>query len=362
MSSWLQELFHRAIELGANDLHLDTGLPPRLRIRSELKPLDLPPVTREAMTEAVKGLIGEAAWARFEKERSLDTALSVSIQGSLCRFRLNVFFSEAGISLAGRLLPGNFRSFEELHLPPEVASFTTFEDGLVLVSGPTGSGKSTTLAAMLMRINRESPDHILTIEDPIEYLLPPMKALVRQREVGRHVHSFAEALRDAMREDPDVILVGELRDRATAEIALSAAETGHLVFSTLHAGDSVGAVERLAGLFEAGDRDAIRYQVSRVLRGVIAQRLFISEDRASLYPAVEILRNTASVSNLIRTGKTNQISSILETGLREGMRPMEYSLAELVVIGAVALDRAQKAAPSASRFQSYLTELERQGS
>jgi twitching motility protein PilT len=232
-------------------------------------------------------------------------------------------------------LDDTFRSFEALHLPPQLKELTALRDGLVLVTGPTGSGKSTTLATMINAINTGRSGHILTIEDPIEYVHRHRKCLVHQRELYTDVPAFADAVRAALREDPDVILVGEMRDLATMRAAITAAETGHLVFSTLHTADAVGALDRMIGLFPGNEQDSIRQQLSMVLRAVVAQRLLARKDGQGRVPAVEILKVTPAVAHLIRTNKPSQIYSAIETGAALGMQTMEQALAALNVQGLI---------------------------
>jgi twitching motility protein PilT len=329
-------------EMKATDLHLDSGDEPWFRRNSIIQKLGLPKVEEAKIEAELKELLGEKKWALFKTSHSLDSALSVdSGDGSeMYRFRLNIFRSQRGISLAARLLQDNFHSLKNLFLPDELFEFSYISDGLVLVSGPTGSGKSTTLAALLDIISRNRPSHIITIEDPIEYIIPCGRSLVRQRETGTHVRDFPSALRDALREDPDVILVGEMRDFETVKTALAAAETGHLVFSTLHSGTAAGAVERISGMFDTGEREIVNFQLSQVLRGIVAQKLIPSYDGASMRPAVEILKNNTAVMNVIRSGKSNQLPAIIENSRKVGMRTYEESLAELALDNFITLEKA----------------------
>jgi twitching motility protein PilT len=329
-------------EMKATDLHLDSGDEPWFRRNSSIQKIGLPKIEESKITAELKALLGEKKWSNFENSYSLDSALSVNSEdgSETYRFRLNIFRSHRGISLAARLLQDNFHSLKSLFLPEELFDFSYISDGLVIVSGPTGSGKSTTLAALLDIISRGRKSHIITIEDPIEYIIPSAQSIVRQRETGTHVRDFPSALRDALREDPDVILVGEMRDFETVKTALAAAETGHLVFSTLHSGTAAGAVERISGMFDTGEREIVNFQLSQVLRGIVAQKLIPSHDGASMRPAVEILKNNIAVMNVIRSGKSNQIPAIIENSRKTGMRTYEESLAELACDNFITLEKA----------------------
>jgi twitching motility protein PilT len=323
----LRQLLRLCHERGCSDLHLSAGMPPVGRHHGELRRLAAEILDETAMERLAEENLAPADAAQLAAGRSVDAACGEGGQ----RFRLN-FYRERGCpALAIRRLEPRIPSLAELHLPPALADLTAYPHGLVLVTGPTGSGKSTTLAALLDHINRERACHILTIEDPVEYLHESRTALVHQREVGSDTPGFAEALREAMREDPDVILVGEMRDLATARAALTAAETGHLVFSTLHCGDSVGALDRILALYPAEEQDSARRQLAQTLRAVVAQTLLprLGEE-GGRRAAVELLLGTPAVENLIRTGQFNQLYNALETGMSQGMVSFEQSLASLV--------------------------------
>jgi twitching motility protein PilT len=272
----------------------------------------------------------------------------------MTRFRINAFHARSRPAVAIRRLNAEILNTRGLNLPPEVDPLGDFNAGLVIVSGPPGSGKSTTLAAFLERINQEKTFNVITIEDPVEYLFASKKSFIRQREVGVDTPSFPAALKDVVREDPDVILVGEMRDVETARAALMAAETGHLVFTTLHAGEAPGAIDRLVGMFPTDERDPIRMQLSVSLRAVLAQRLYRSEDGTCMRPAAEVLRITKGVSHMIRTGKTNQIFAAIEGGGSQGMLPMELSLAGLVQTGHLSARRARNLSLRPEAFDGYL--------
>lgn len=344
MSTMLENLFALAEEFGASDLHLNVGFPPRFRIDGRLvekggmKPFDMKSVDAVAVELGLYTLpLGcpdgsERIRITLMKEGSIDGAVT---SPSGARFRFNVYRASDRHSVALRRLDSAIRSFDELGLPPRAARFATETDGLVLVTGPTGSGKSTTLATMIDEINTTRAGHVITIEDPVEYVHVSKKCFVNQRQVGRDVKTFNDALVDAMRQDPDVILVGEMRDLATVRTALRAAETGHLVFATLHASDCAGAVERLVAIFPSEEQNSVRHQLSLVLRGIIAQHLLPRPDGVGRCAACELMVNTTACANLIATGRTQQLYSAIETGSAAGMCTLEKSLAELVLAGRV---------------------------
>ncbi|MHC4939068.1 MAG: type IV pilus twitching motility protein PilT [Planctomycetota bacterium] len=335
----------------ATDLHLAAGSAPRLRVGGELESIEgEDPLRREEIAAMADALMNERQRAAFAESWTLDLAVSGE-DGS--RFRVNAFHERSGIALAIRRLEERFRGLEEWNLPCQLAELTRLRDGLVLVTGPTGSGKTTTLASLLHIINRERRCHILTIEDPIEYLHRDIRALVSQRELHTTVPTFADAVRAALREDPDVILVGEMRDVATMRAAITAAETGHLVFSTLHTGDAVGAIERMIGVFPADEQHSIRQQVSLVLREVVTQRL-VPRRGGGMVPAVEILKVTKAVSHLVRTGRSEQIRSVMEGAAGAGMRTLEQSLASLVGAGTVSEPAARMVAHEPSALDAWL--------
>jgi len=287
----------------------------------------------------------------FRGEQAVDLAFSSPGGG---RFRVNVFRHRAGVGIALRRLEERPLSLEHWNLPETLGELAEVRDGLVIATGPTGSGKTTTLATLLDRIVRERDCHVITIEDPVEYLHASRRALVHQRELHTDAESFERALRAALREDPDVLLIGEMRDLETLRAALTAAETGHLVFSTLHTGDAPGSIERMVGMFPSNEKDAARHQLSMVLRAVIAQRLLRRRDGQGLVPAVELLRVNPAVANLIRTGRTQQIYSSMEAGAAAGMQTLEQALARRVVEGAVEVEEARKLARDTGTFEQWL--------
>lgn len=346
----VNRLLGESVARDASDLHLVPGLPPHFRYHGELLPLGGWPALDAARTRDLAAAMLARATSARRNRLELDAALAQrgSVDGALsapdgARFRFNVFQCQGAVSIALRRLEDRFRTLAELGMPESLYRLCDLRDGLVVVSGPTGAGKSTTLAALLDRINRERTGHVITIEDPVEYLHQPVRCVVNQRQVGGDAIGFNEALVDALRQDPDVILVGEIRDLDTIRTAITAAETGHLVFTTLHAGDCVGAVERLVSVFPADEQEGIRRQLSLVLRAVVAQHLLKSENpearrRADALPCVvasEILMATPAVANLIATGKSAQIYSAMETGTAAGMQTLEQDLARLWTSGQI---------------------------
>ena len=343
MSEALRGIFARCEKCGASDVHLACGLAPRFRLQGSLLPapgfdaLDSAAVDAIAMELGLETLpVGcpdgtERIRTTLVKDGSIDGAIA---SPSGARYRFNLFRESGRTAVALRRLDSGFRSLEELGLPAGLAGFTGCRDGLVIVTGPTGSGKSTTLATLIDTINSSRAGHIITIEDPIEFVHASKMCLVNQRQVGRDAKSFNDALVEAMRQDPDVILVGEIRDLATFRTALLASETGHLVFATLHAGDCAGAVERFVGVFPAEEQSAVRRQLSLVLRGIFAQHL-VKAKTGGRVAACELMLNSVALANLIATGRTAQIYGFIENGARAGMITLDQSLAALVERGIV---------------------------
>ena len=340
----LDSLFEHCVELGASDIHLSVDEPPRFRVQGKLAPrpefasFDARTVDDIAMELGLYTLpLGcpdgtELVRKTLVRDGSIDGAVTAS-DGH--RYRFNLFRQQNRTSVALRRLDSVFRSLPELGLPPRIADFCQERDGLVVVTGPTGSGKSTTLATLIDCINSTREGFVVTIEDPIEFEHASKRSLVNQRQVGRDARSFNDALVEAMRQDPDVILVGEIREVETVRTALRAAETGHLVFTTLHAGDCAGAIERIISVFPADEQNSVRRQLAMVLRGIVAQHLLVSTDGTRRHAAVEVLVNTSGVASLIATGRTMQIGTAIETGGNVGMRSLEESLAELLFEGAI---------------------------
>lgn len=337
----LAALLRFTLDQDASDLHLTTGERPWVRIHGKMHALGaLPPLTEDQMKSMVSGCLTPDQWHRLETERSVDAGTGVEHAGREVRFRLNAFHQRGVLALAVRALPSLSLSFPDLHLHPAVAELVEHRDGLIIVSGPTGSGKTTTLAAMLHAINCDREGHIITIEDPVEYHHPCLKSLVHQREVGSDVTSFSAGVRDALREDPNVMLIGEMRDYETMRQAITAAETGHLVFSTLHTGSAAETISRILGIVSGADGAAVRAQLAVSLRAVVAQKLIPRADGRGRVPVVEILRVTRGVANLLRTGRDEQIISAIEAGGRHGMVSFEESAGRLVALGLLKFEDA----------------------
>ena len=351
----LASLFERCEALGASDIHLGAGEAPRLRIQGVLAPADgFAPTSDEEADALAAALVrttmppgadaASAALAKLVAAGAVDGSVS-SAAGH--RYRFNAFRAGGRSAVALRRLEDRFQTLEELGLPARLADFTQCPHGLVVVTGPTGSGKSTTLATLIDRINRTRDGHIVTIEDPVEYIHTSQRCLVQQRQVGRDAASFNDALVESLRQDPDVILVGEVRELATIRTAITAAETGHLVFTTLHAGDCVGAIERIVSVFPAGEQDSIRRQLSLVLRGIFAQRLLPPASPGARRVACgELLFSTPAVANLIATGRSQQIYSAIELGAGMGMQTLAQSLTDLVRRGLIDERAAALACPA----------------
>jgi twitching motility protein PilT len=314
------------LDIGASDLHLTPGSPPVVREHGRLRPLDYPTLTTQQTREIVYSILTDAQQSKLENEWQVDLAYSVP---NKARFRVNAFFQRASVGAAFRLIPQEIPDLAKLNLPATLVEFTRRPRGFVLVTGPTGSGKSTTLAAMLDLINRERHEHIMTIEDPIEFLHSHKSCIVNQRELGADAQSFGLALKAALRQDPDVILVGEMRDLETISTALTAAETGHLVFATLHTQDAAQTVDRIVDVFPPAQQQQVRVQLSVTLQGIITQQLLPTPDKRGRVAAVEVLVASPAIRNLIREGKTHQIYSAIQTGGKQGMQTMDAALAAL---------------------------------
>jgi twitching motility protein PilT len=329
----IAELLEVVLERGASDLHLTVGAPPTIRLHGDLVPLEEYPVmTPKGLQGMIYAILPQKARERLEQELELDT--SYPLPGK-ARFRVNVYFQRDSIGAAFRLIPYEIKTIEELGLPSVVADLARYPRGFVVVTGPTGSGKSTTLAAMVDIVNRERRAHIMTVEDPIEFLHKHRNCIVNQREVGADTHSFAAALKHVLRQDPDVILVGEMRDLETISTAITAAETGHLVFATLHTQDAPQTIDRIIDVFPPHQQQQVRVQLATTLQGVVTQQLLQTADGRGRVVAVEVLVATPAVRNLIREGKTHQIYSIMQAGGRFGMQTMDQSLANLVKAGKI---------------------------
>jgi twitching motility protein PilT len=315
------------LNLKASDLHLTAGSPPMVREKGRLRALDYPVMTSQMTRETIYSILTNDQRKRLENDWQIDFAYSIPGQG---RFRVNAYFQRASLGAAFRLIPNEMPELDTLGLPPVLREFVKKPRGFVLVTGPTGSGKSTTLAAMLDVINKERHEHIMTIEDPIEFLHRHQNCIVNQRELGSDAVSFGLGLKAALRQDPDVILVGEMRDLDTIATALTAAETGHLVFATLHTQDTAQTVDRIVDVFPPAQQHQVRVQLSVSLQGIVTQQLLPTADGQGRVCATEVLVPTPAVRNLIREGKTHQIYSALQTGGAHGMQTMDAALADLV--------------------------------
>jgi twitching motility protein PilT len=342
MSVDFAAVLRQMVEERASDVHLSPGYPPAIRVRGRIVPIgDYPPLTPQDTREIVYSVLNDAQRKKFENEQQLDFAHAVP---GVARFRVNCFFQRGAISAAFRLIPTEIDSLESLGLPAVLADFTRKPLGFVLVTGPTGSGKSTTLASMVDLINSEREEHILTIEDPIEFLHKHKRCIVNQREIGSDATTFANALRGALREDPDVILVGEMRDLETISTALTAAETGHLVFATLHTQSTSQTVDRIIDVFPPHQQQQVRMQLSIALQGIVTQQLLPTADGSSRVVAAEVLVPTPAIRNLIREGKTHQIYSALQTSASVGMQTMDGHLTQLVRAGKITRALAEQRA------------------
>ncbi len=333
----IDEIFRIIKEQGASDLHMASGSKPMIRLHSSLQAVDYAELTPELNRKLLYELMTPEQVKQFEKNKEIDFGYEIP---GVTRIRCNIFEQRNGVGGVFRLIPTEILTLDQLNLPDQLTKFCDLHRGLVVVTGATGSGKSTTLAAMIDYINDHQPKHILTIEDPIEFVHKMKKALINQREVGSTTHSFSNALRAALREDPDIILVGEMRDLETIKLALTAAETGHLVFGTLHTNSAAQTVDRIIDVFPADEQSQIRVMLSEALKGVVAQRLLPKRGGRGRVAAVEILVATSAIANMIREGKTFQLDSMIQTGKKDGMVSMDSSLSTLVNEGIIERDVA----------------------
>jgi twitching motility protein PilT len=332
----LDKIFRTAVQYKASDIYITTGAKPILRLNGDLISIEEHPVlSKKTAEDYILEILSEQQKADFSKTLDLDFSLEVP---GISRFRVNVFVQRKGIAACFRVIPENVHTLDELGLPETLKDIALSEGGLVLVTGATGSGKSTTMAAMINEVNNGSKakaKHIITIEDPIEYVHENGKCIIDQREVGTHTLSFTKALRSALREDPDVILVGEMRDLETIALALTAAETGHLVFATLHTNGAAASVDRIIDAFPTNQQNQIRMQLAASLRAVVWQSLMKTKDQNGRVAGLEIMLNNSAVANMIRKNKTHQLGSAIETGFREGMQTMKKSVTELLEAGII---------------------------
>ncbi len=348
----VDDLLEQVVVRGASDLHVTVGSEPVIRINGRLERLDeFARLSPEDTQRMLYRILSTEQQKIFETRRQID--ISYSIPG-LARFRVNVYFQRESLGAAFRLIPAELKTIEQLGLPQVLKDFTTKPRGLVLVTGPTGSGKSTTLAAVIDEINRTREDHIMTIEDPIEFLHRHKRCIVNQREIGPDATSFAEALRGALRQDPDVILLGEMRDLETIGTALTAAETGHLVFATLHTQDAPSTVDRLIDVFPAAQQEQIRVQIASTLQGIVTQTLLPTADGKGRVAALEVLLPDDAVRNLIRQAKVEQIYSVMQTNTSRGMQTLEQAMLELVRSGKITADLALQRSSRPDQLRSLL--------
>jgi len=338
----IQQLLHITVNNKASDLHLIPGVPPALRIDGSLiYASNAPALSHEETHSMIFSLLNQSQKEKFILNKELDFSFSFSgATGQMGRFRANIYFQKSLICAEFRFLEPKIKTIEELNLPKNLHNFSSLRQGLVLVTGPTGHGKSTTLAAIINEINLNRAVHILTIEDPIEYIYPPGKSLISQREMGQDTNSWQTALRSALREDPDVVLVGEMRDPEAIASTITVAETGHLVFSTLHTNSASQSIDRIIDSFPSSQQAQIRTQLAVTLKGIISQRLLLQISGGRI-PAVELLLGTNAVASNIRDGKTYLIDSIIQNSQDIGMIPLESSLASLVTTGAISLETAR---------------------
>jgi len=347
----INSLFKMLQQQGASDLHISSGAPPLFRLHGEMVPLNYPPLSHEQAKSLLYEILYDHQKKDFEENIDLDFAYELK---GVARFRGNIMMTHRGIAAVFRIIPSEILTADQLGLPAGVRKLTNLKKGLVLVTGPTGSGKSTTLASMIDLINSSRKEHILTIEDPLEFIHQNKKSLLNQRQIGTHSQSFANALRAALREDPDVILVGEMRDLETISLAMTAAETGHLVYGTLHTNSAAKTIDRIIDAFPKDGQEQVRTMLGESLRGVICQQLLKKADGKGRVAALEILIGNSAVSNLIREGKTFQIPSIMQTAKGEGMQLMDQHLLEHLKAKLITPEEAYRCANDKKSFEQFL--------
>jgi twitching motility protein PilT len=343
----ISELLAFSVKNKASDLHLSSGLPPMIRVHGDVRRINLPPLDHTEVHAMVYDIMNDSQRKQFDEHLECD--FSFDLPG-LARFRVNAFNQDRGAAAVLRTIPSRVLSLEELQCPRVFADFSTRPRGLVLVTGPTGSGKSTTLAAMVDHVNNNLYGHILTIEDPIEFVHEPRKCVINQREVGPHTMSFQNALRSALREDPDVVLVGELRDLETIRLALTAAETGHLVFGTLHTSSAAKTIDRVVDVFPAAEKEMVRAMLSESLVAVISQALLKLKDGSGRVAVHEIMVGTPAIRNLIRENKVAQMYSMIQTGSQFGMQTLDQSMLDLVRRNVISVSEARVYAKTPENF------------
>jgi twitching motility protein PilT len=348
----LAEMLQKVVQTGASDLHLTVGAAPQIRVDGSLRPLDMPVLTAAETKRLAYSIMTDTQKHQYEEKWEIDFSFGIK---DLCRFRGNVFTQRGAVGAVFRVIPFEIKGFEALGLPPVVEKLCEKPRGLVLVTGPTGSGKSTTLAAMIDKVNRERHEHIITIEDPIEFVHNHKSCIVNQREVNSDTHSFADALRVALREDPDVVLIGEMRDLETVESALRIAETGHLTFATLHTNSAATTINRIIDIFPANQQTQIRTQLSMVLEGILCQSLIPRSNGTGRAMAMEILIPNSAIRNLIREDKIHQIYSAMQTGQEKfGMQTFNQSLAQLVLAKQITYEDAYAKSSNVDELQDLI--------
>lgn len=338
MKTVIDQFLERAVTEGASDVHITANSPPIFRVNGELQTFGTIPLTGEETEAMAKSLVSEKDWQRFLKVGELDG--SYYLQG-VARFRLNFYFQKQHISFVARIIPTKIPTIEELHMPPVLKTLAKKPQGLMLVTGPTGSGKTTTLAAMIDYINRHASKHIITLEDPIEYVHEHKQSIIHQREIGMDTETFANGLRASLRQDPDIILVGEMRDLETISTAITAAETGHLVLATLHTNSAAQTIHRIIDVFPPYQQAQIRIQLAELLAGILSQRLIRTADKKGRIAATEMLVNTPSIANLIRNDRVDQIQNVLQTSRALGMHTLEMSMREWLQRGKISPEHAK---------------------
>jgi len=352
----IQDLLVAATEENASDIHINVGLPPILRIYTDLVPTNLSPVTNNDLKDAVVAMVGQDRFNKLEEKRDLDFSTTSVANGH--RFRVNAHYQRETLAMSFRVISDNIPPLESLHLPPIVEQLTELPRGMVLVTGHTGSGKSTTLASMIKIINARYKKRIITIEDPIEYMLKNDKCMIEQREIGSDCPEFASGLKHALRQDPDIIMVGEMRDLEATSSTITAAETGHLVFSTLHTINAYQTIERIIDIYPSGQQNQIRTMLANTIQAIISQTLFKRVDEPGMVPCVEILLCTPAVRNCIRENRLYEIPNIIDTSRKLGMLSMDSSIAEAYSKGFIEHDEAVARSVNPARMDKLLASME----